>query len=92
MRVINNTILQGIQTTYLGPTTHRPARIKAHAYKKWAFYYWDHELGTEENHHRAAIGFCTDMNWADAYDLVCGSNHNQKGYHYVLVPKEREAK
>jgi len=92
MKVLTKHVLQGLQTTYMGPTTHKGPRVKVHAYKKWSFYHWDRELDVEQNHHSAAVRFCESLGWSEAYDLVCGSNHNQKGYHYVMVPKERKAK
>ena len=54
---------QAIQTTYIGPTDFRGARVSVRAQAGRRLVPWDHALGIEENHYQAARGFAESMGW-----------------------------
>ena len=54
---------QAISTKYLGPTNSRGARVKAQADAGQITISWDHRVGIEKNHCRAAKAFAEKMQW-----------------------------
>lgn len=44
-----------IQTKWVGPTDYQGARVVARCHSRRTVIPWDHALGIEENHNRAAI-------------------------------------
>lgn len=78
--------MQFISTKYLGPTNHRPGRIKA-----WASFApatvtvpYDHALSQEGNHDAAAKALAVKLGWAG--DWVSGGGID--GNVYVFVTEE----
>ena len=54
---------QIVRTKFLGPTDHRPARVKATTISgKSVTLSWDHALNMDENHARAAQSLIEQMN------------------------------
>lgn len=46
--------MRAIRTVYRGPTDHKGSRIVATSYRARTVYPYDHELGPDDNHARAA--------------------------------------
>lgn len=76
---------QAIVTTYLCPTNHRQARIRAKAQAGSQSYPWDFELNTEDNHRRAAEQFAAHWGWVrgDFSDLHSGTLPNGDHCHVI---------
>ena len=56
--------MQAITTKYMGPTNHRPSRIKATSCGgKTITNAYDGELSTEANHQAAAISLLDSIGW-----------------------------
>jgi hypothetical protein len=55
--------MQAIITKYVGPTTHRGARVIAKCDAGKVFWSWDHALGVEENHDAAALMLMNKLGW-----------------------------
>lgn len=53
---------QAIITKYLGPTNHRPSRIKATSWRDSVTLPLDHALNAAENYRAAAQALCDKMN------------------------------
>jgi hypothetical protein len=56
-------MLQAITTKFLGPTDSRGARVKARAQAGSVTVPWNHALGVEDNHIRAAQALAIKMDW-----------------------------
>ena len=56
--------MQAIQTTYLGPTNHRPSRIKAVCAAGSLISSWDYDHNVEDNHILAAWRLAVKLGWA----------------------------
>lgn len=54
---------QAIQTKFLGPTNHRPARVKAWADAGSVVVSWDYSLGVPDNHEAAAVALAKKLGW-----------------------------
>lgn len=54
---------QAIMTAFLAPTNHRPARVKATADAGSITVSWDHALGVDDNHKRAAMALADKLGW-----------------------------
>ena len=78
---------QAIVTKYFGPTNTKGSRIKVKAYAGSKFYEWDHSVGIELNHLRAATKFADKMGWLKKNDIVGGSMPKSGSYCFVLVNK-----
>lgn len=66
--------MQAISTKYCGPTNTRGGRIRASAQAGYIYVPWDHSLGIDENHARAAQEYCKRKGWVGPYysPLVSG--------------------
>ncbi len=60
-------IVQAITTKYIGPTNHRPGRIKSSAVAGSVTVEYEHGLGIEKNHARAAQALANKYQWAGNY-------------------------
>jgi hypothetical protein len=77
---------QAIETRYFGPTDTRGSRIKAKAQAGFLYMPYAHELGTEENHARAALALADKYGWLkDGDTLRCGGSADGRGNVYVIV-------
>jgi hypothetical protein len=79
-----------IETKYHGPTDRRGAWVAAKAEGLKAVYLpWDHNIGTEENHDRAALAFADKLNWSSdrRFQLARGGLPSGKGNVYVILDK-----
>lgn len=71
--------MRAIITRYLGPTNHRPSRVKAYAGKAGSVTVpWDYSLpdNITANHRSAALALMDMLRWDDLirdYDMVTGS-------------------
>jgi hypothetical protein len=54
---------QAIVTKFLGPTNVRGSRVKAACYAGSVTLHWDHSLGMEDNHRRAAEALRDKLGW-----------------------------
>lgn len=63
MHIMTFYALQAIQTKYLEPTNHRPARIKAWCQARKIIVSWDHGVNVDTNHHKAAESLAKRMEW-----------------------------
>ena len=52
-----------IEVNYLGPTTHKPSRVKALANGHSVTLSWDHSLSNFENYATAAKCLCHKLEW-----------------------------
>ena len=76
------THLQAITTKYLGPTNHRAGRIKATAARGLSITIeYQHGLGTNANHARAAGALCQKLGWYGTY----ASGGMELGNAYVAI-------
>ena len=76
------THLQAITTKYLGPTNHRAGRIKATAARGLSITVeYEHGLGTNANHARAAAALCQKLGWFGTY----ASGGMELGNAYVYI-------
>lgn len=55
--------MQAIQTKYFGPTNFRGSRVKATCAGLSRMTEWDDELGSAENHLRAAYALASKLGW-----------------------------
>ena len=78
-----NTVLQAIETKYLGPTDRRGARVKATCEARSVTRNWDHSLNVEQNHRAAAEHLQNLMDWSGR--LVQGGNASGTGYCFVQL-------
>lgn len=76
-------LMQAIHTKFIGPTNHRPARIKAWAQAGSVTVSWDDALGIEENHSAAVKAFLTKWEWPGSWAL--GASADGAGYVAVSV-------
>jgi hypothetical protein len=77
---------QAIVTKFLGPTDHRGSRIKATAEAGSITVSWDHGLGVEENHLKAATALAWRFGWLDdGSKLHGGTLPSNDGYAFVMV-------
>lgn len=83
--------MQAITTKYLGPTNHRPSRIKAECDAgslTLGYHMLDHSplIRGDDAHQRAAYALLLQLGWADQWDLASGTL-KRGGEVHVLVPK-----
>jgi hypothetical protein len=79
---------QAITTKYLGPTNHRGGRVKAKCEAGTLTVEWEHAIGSEENHTRAAEALASKLGWigdGSDWQLVGGALPDTSGNCYVLV-------
>jgi hypothetical protein len=59
---------QSIETKYLGPTNSRGSRVKAAASGGASITLpWAYDVGSEQNHKRAAEALCRKLGWNGTY-------------------------
>jgi hypothetical protein len=75
--------MQAIVTKFIGPTNHRPSRIKATADAGTCTVSWDYSLGVSDNHIGAAKALCAKLEWE--VKLASGSLPGDAGYCHVIV-------
>jgi hypothetical protein len=74
-----------ITTRYIGPTDHKPGRVKAISGSgASATYSWNHGLGIFENHRGAALALAGKLGIA-ARRVVGGGLHDS-GYAFAFLP------
>lgn len=84
MRNPQSFVFQAITTQWVGPTNHRPSRIKATCEAGTRFFPWDHSLGIQDNHRAAASSLAYSLGWLDHGEiLVAGGIKN--GYTFVRL-------
>jgi hypothetical protein len=79
--------MPAIMTKYLGPTNTRGARLVAWCDAKRIVVPWSYEVGTDENHKKAATALAWSLGWLDRHDLVTGTVGAL--FVHVLVSKGR---
>jgi len=80
---------KAIVTKFIGPTTHRGARIKAFDLDGNSVTVpYKYEGGTETEHRHAAVKLCTKMGWPKCETLVGGAI--RKGYAFVWCDGKKE--
>lgn len=89
--------MQAIMTKYIGPTNHKPSRVKAYteAFPRGVTVSWEYGAGNlssssdvEANHDRAAKAFIQKLGWHGNW--VRGSTRD--GYVYVCLSREVEGR
>lgn len=75
--------MQAITTKFIGPTNHRGARVRARCEARTIYVYWEHGLGVEENHRRAAEILAKQLGWKGCW--VGGSLPDGSGDCFVCV-------
>lgn len=78
---------QAILTRFLGPTDRRASRVKASAEAGSRTIAWDHRLGIEENHARAAEMLALKLGWSGTWH---GGGMPGSGYCFVQMPLDAE--
>lgn len=80
---------QAITTRYLGPTNARSSRVKATAAAGSIMFNWDHALGIDQNHAKAARALVQKLGWTGANGYagvwVGGGLPNESGNVYVFT-------
>ena len=79
--------MRAIITRYLGPTNHRPSRIKASAGKAGSITVsWDYDLpdNISANHRAAALALMEKLGW----DRKLVSCETEEFNVHVMLPKE----
>lgn len=71
---------QAIVTKYHGPTNVKGTRVSARCDAKRRIYWWDHSLGTAENHQTAAMMLAQELGWSGMW---CGGSLSTGGYVFV---------
>lgn len=77
----NRFITQAIQTKYIGPTNHRPGRVKAWCQARSLTEEWDHSLNSEENHELVAMLLAHALRWSGNW--YQGALPGDGGYAFV---------
>ena len=75
--------MQAIRTRYLGPTTHRGARIVARATAGRRVYDYDYSLSPQDNHKAAACDFCRDVRDGEVEPFAGGNLHDGSWVHVI---------
>jgi len=71
---------KAIRTRYLGPTNFKGSRVAVDdGDGNRAFYSWQPELNSEDNHKRAAEIFADKMRWLDDKRKLVGGWHGNSG-------------
>lgn len=80
---------QAIVTKYFGPTNTRGSRIKATAQAGSVVVPWDHSLGIDENHDRAANALLKKLGWHETIRTasLCGGQLPDGTYAFVIVDR-----
>lgn len=80
-----------IQTRFIGPTNHRPARIQAHVTesaqdgkRRRVTVSWDHALNVNANHDAAAAALITKLGWGGRW--LAGDTVEGRVYVRVVSP------
>ncbi len=74
-----------ITTRYIGPTDHKPGRVKATAGSgKTATYSWDHAAGVFENHAGAAKALAGKLGIVGR--RIVGGGVHGSGYAFAFLP------
>ncbi len=74
-----------ITTRYMGPTAHKPGRVKAVSGSgKSAAYSWDHSLGVFENHAGAAKALAGKLGIVGR--RIVGGGVHGSGYAFAFLP------
>ena len=74
---------QAIVTKYLGPTNHKPGRVKATCEAGSITVSWDHALGVADNHYAACVVLTKKLGWPGTWQG--GGLPNNAGYAFVHV-------
>lgn len=78
---------QAIMTKFLGPTNYRGSRVKAWCDAGQITLNWDHEIGVDENHYKAAMTLVYKLKWTEYNDWHLGAL--PRNYGYVLTASPR---
>ncbi|WP_448955739.1 hypothetical protein [Labrys neptuniae] len=76
-------MFQAITTKFLGPTSHRPARIVARASAGSVVVSWDYGLNSEANHAAAAKALASKFGWRGNW--VAGGLPDNTGDVFVCI-------
>lgn len=81
---------QAIDTKFYGPTNFKGSRIRARCQAKKIWVSWDHGLGVDENHTKAAKELIKQLGWDEHYWIIGGGDPDSTGNYYVLLPKDEQ--
>lgn len=80
-------VRQAIETRFIGPTNYRGSRVKAKAQAGSVTIEWDHAIGVDENHMRAAQALADRYGWSDRGGMwIGGGRADSRGNVYVWCP------
>lgn len=67
--------MKAIETTYIGPTNHKGAKVRATDGDNRATVDWDYNLEPDENHRRAALALADKLAWFGSWQ----GGHTKRG-------------
>lgn len=80
--------MQAITTKYLGPTNSSGARVSARCQARRITVAWDHAIGVDANHARAAKALAEALKWAGTW--VSGGLSDGCGFAFVCVERAQD--
>jgi hypothetical protein len=84
------TLLQAIETKYIGPSNVKGSRIHAFCAAGSVYMYYRHEFDTPENHHLAACKLMKKLGWDEHSRILGGGSLKHGNYAWILTRKQEE--